>query len=59
MKNYVCRHCKSENILIDAYAQWNVAAQDYVITTIFDNAECIDCGGQTQIEEINLTETQT
>ena len=58
MKNYVCRRCKSDNILVDAYAQWDVATQNYVITTVFDNATCVDCGGETQTEEINLTETK-
>lgn len=58
MKSYVCRRCKSENILVDAYAQWDVANQKWFITSVFDNYECVDCDGETTADEIILTETQ-
>lgn len=56
MIKYICRHCRGDNLLIDAYARWDVDAQDYVITSVFDNVECVDCGGETRAIEVSLNQ---
>lgn len=52
-KNYVCRRCKSDNILADAYAQWDFGTQQWVLSNVYElHAHCNDCGDQTTPEEI-------
>ena len=54
MKNMICSACKSENVLKDAYAVWSKEEQKWDICTLFDHAICEECGGETNIEEIDL-----
>lgn len=42
-----CKYCGGENISIDATARWNVGAQQWEISALFDNSDCDDCGGET------------
>ncbi len=51
----VCAECGGENVMCDAYAQWNVDAQEWEIANMFDHAICADCGdGETSIVEREL-----
>jgi hypothetical protein len=51
MKVPVCRHCGSENVKADAYAVWDVDAQQWEISETFDKgAFCEPCDGETRIE---------
>ena len=52
--NYVCDECGSTNILRDAWAEWNVEKQDWVLSEYFDNTECGDCGGPCYAVAIEL-----
>ena len=56
MIKYICRHCKGDNILIDAYVRWDTETQVYVVETVFDNVECVDCGGETTAIEVSLNQ---
>lgn len=42
----LCRNCGSENIARDAAARWDIAAQDWTITGLFDSTSCDDCGAE-------------
>lgn len=54
----VCRHCGSEDVLADAYAEWDVEEQKWVISNIFDKgAYCNSCDGESRIEEVPLMES--
>lgn len=46
-----CTTCDSEDIRRDAYAAWNVENQEWEIVTLFDNADCETCGGETSLTE--------
>lgn len=52
----VCSTCGSENVLRDAFAEWDVEAQDWVLQNVFDDAVCDDCGGETSINEQPIDE---
>lgn len=41
---YVCTQCGSQAISREAWAEWDAAAQDWIIATLFDFAHCHGCG---------------
>lgn len=47
----VCSRCFSEDVYYDAWSQWDVAKQEWVIGPTFDFAYCTRCDGETLIEE--------
>ena len=48
----VCRTCGGENVRADAYATWNVEAQQWECDQTFDKgAYCDDCDDETTIVE--------
>ena len=47
----VCETCGSEDVSRDAWGDWDVEAQDWVLRTVFDYAHCHACDGETHIEE--------
>lgn len=52
----VCSECGSSDVLADAYAEWDVDAQDWVVQNVFDKgAYCNKCDGETRLEEVELT----
>jgi hypothetical protein len=50
----VCSHCGGENVMRDAYAEWDVASQDWVLQNVFDQGYCDDCGGEASLDEVEL-----
>lgn len=40
----ICRSCGSRKIVRDAWADWNMASQDWRLGAIFDNFRCDNCG---------------
>lgn len=50
----VCEECGSIDVSRDAWADWDVASQDWVLRTVFDYAHCHQCDGGTNIEELPL-----
>lgn len=50
----VCKHCGSEEVYKDASVGWDIEKQEWVLITVFDNADCENCGGETIIEEIEI-----
>jgi hypothetical protein len=51
----VCDECGSEDVLADAYAQWDIDQQDWVVANVFDKgAFCPDCDGDARIAEVEL-----
>jgi hypothetical protein len=53
----VCGHCGSEDVLRDAYAEWDKGSQRWEIRTVFDQAVCETCGGETRIAEKPISRT--
>lgn len=48
---YVCEHCDGIAIARDAWAQWDTAAQAWVLAEIFAFAYCYQCLRETQLIE--------
>lgn len=46
----VCRSCGGSDIRADAYAEWDTDAQDWDLSTTFDDFVCEDCGGETKVD---------
>lgn len=49
-----CRHCRSENVLLDACASWDFEKQEWVLDNTFDEGYCPDCEERAEIEEISM-----
>lgn len=43
MVKLVCPKCGSDEVLADAYAEWDVDSQNWVLRTEFDNKICDSC----------------
>lgn len=52
-----CETCGSTDVARDAWAEWDVEAQEWVLRTVFDMAFCHECDGETNIEEREITTT--
>jgi hypothetical protein len=50
--DFVCRDCGGNSVSRDAWAEWDVEAQDWVLGSAFDYAFCHDCEAETRLEEI-------
>ncbi len=51
MKIMKCKHCNSASVMRDAWAQWDVDDQDWVLGSVFDQAYCNACSGETTLVE--------
>lgn len=49
----VCGECGGDDILCDAYAEWDTDAQDWSLQNTFEQTVCNDCGGECSIEWID------
>ncbi len=48
----VCGTCGSTDVLCDAYAEWDLRAQQWVLQNAFEKgAYCNACDGETSIED--------
>jgi hypothetical protein len=56
MTRMICRHCGSDNVVKDAWAEWDPTADMWVLRTTFDHEVCEDCGeeGNVIIEDAAL-----
>ena len=41
--NYICKSCKSDNVVSDAWATWNPERQQMELESTFDNTYCREC----------------
>jgi len=46
-----CTHCGSDDILIDAWAVWDVETQQAVLHSTYDNWYCESCEGECNVSE--------
>ena len=52
----VCRHCGSDNVTNTAEAGWDTEAQRWILLTLYDDATCNDCDGETRIEDAPIAD---
>jgi len=50
----VCRHCGSDDVSRDAWADWDTGKQEWVLRCAFDYAHCHKCDCETSIIEVEL-----
>lgn len=43
----VCKHCRSDNIIVVAAAHWDTENQEWKVSTTYDDYHCIACDGET------------
>lgn len=58
---YVCNDCESDDVVVDAYAQWCTTTQEWELSTTFEGSEdyCRNCDGPSRCHEIPLSELVT
>ena len=47
----VCAHCGSEEVFRDAWAEWDIANQEWVLQNVFDAGYCNNCEGEASLDE--------
>ena len=52
---YTCERCGSASVTRDAWAEWDVDAQSWVPSAIFDFAFCHQCHREARLVESPLT----
>lgn len=53
----VCETCRGENVTQDALAHWCEESQEWELSSLLDNADCDDCGGETNIDDVVIEVT--
>lgn len=51
-----CRRCGGQNVRRDAWAEWDMDTQEWVLSNVFDEAACDDCEQSTTIREVRVDE---
>lgn len=51
----VCDSCGSQDVQRDAWAEWSVEEQEWVLSQCFDHAFCNDCAGECHIVDEAIT----
>ena len=51
---YVCETCGSGHVARDAWAQWDVERQEWVIGAAYDYSYCHRCEADAKLEEVEL-----
>lgn len=54
MKQPVCTHCGSSEVLLDAYAVWDMEKQAWVLQNTFDAAVCEICDGECNVKMVEV-----
>ena len=55
---YVCEVCGTDDVSRDAWADWDVRAQQWVLRVAFDYAHCHMCDSKTRLVERVLDATR-
>jgi hypothetical protein len=53
---YVCSYCGSSAVLLDAWAEWDAARQDWVLAETSTTEFCRECDEETRLTEVELIE---
>ena len=51
---YVCEQCGSDLVTLDAWAEWDVDEQKWVLGATYDHTFCHKCEGETHLVEVEL-----
>jgi hypothetical protein len=51
---YLCERCGSSLVTLDAWAEWNVGQQEWVLGATYDHTFCHKCESETHLVEVEL-----
>ena len=51
----LCSRCGSTDVSRDAWAEWDVTAQDWTLRAVYDHAHCHTCDTETRLTEAPLS----
>ena len=54
---YLCERCGSDLVTHDAWAEWDVDKQKWVLGATYDHTYCHNCDGETHLLEVELVRT--
>jgi hypothetical protein len=49
--DYACAHCGGGQVIRDAWAEWDLDRQSWVLSAVFDFAYCLECQRDTKLDE--------
>lgn len=55
---YVCTTCGSDDVMTDAWAEWNPATMQNELRSSFDDEHCESCEGECRTEEVEITDPE-
>ncbi|MEA3044366.1 MAG: hypothetical protein QOH47_2204 [Sphingomonadales bacterium] len=55
--DFLCRQCGGNAVTRDAWAEWDIAEQEWVLGAAFDYAYCHDCQEETRLDEVDAAES--
>jgi hypothetical protein len=51
----VCSTCGTQNVLVDAWAEWNPSEQKWELAKVCQTVYCQECDGESSIVELPFT----
>ena len=51
---YICKECGSDNVVFDAWAEYDPYANKFVISQVFEQAHCNTCEGECNTKEVEI-----
>jgi len=54
---YVCTTCGSEDVHLDANAEWDIEKQEWILCATFDTSYCNNCDGECLLKEVAMSVT--
>ena len=54
MKKPFCAYCGSDNVVRDAWAEWDIENQEWELQDVYDDAYCFECDDSTSLEWIEI-----
>jgi hypothetical protein len=51
---FVCEKCGSKEVRLDAWAEWDEQAQEWVLSTTYDYTHCLTCDAETRLREVAI-----
>ena len=52
--DYYCKACGSRDVFRDASAKWDITSQQWVLASVHDHADCSQCNGDSNLQEVDL-----
>jgi hypothetical protein len=52
--DFICGTCGSDDVSLDAWADWDARTQQWVLPCTFDYSHCHACEGDTRLVEAEL-----